>query len=107
MTAEVRVPRVRVHDVGVAEVRRHREVDGDRLQSRACAGELVPRCECERARARRAEAANLELDQLRELACQVLDVHARAAVHVRRIFAGEEHGFHGTTPYPPVRVLYS
>ena len=107
MTAEIRVPRVRVHDVGAAEVGRHREVDGHRLQRRAGAGQFVPGREGQRPGPGRAEAAHLELDQLRELARQVLDVHARAAVDVRRILAREQHGFHGTTPYPPVRVLYS
>jgi len=60
-----------------------------------------------RARARLPEAAHLEVDQLRELARQVLDVHARAAVHVGRVLAREQQCFHGTTPYRPVRVLYS
>ncbi len=107
VATEVRVPGVRVHDVGAVELGRHREVDRHRLQRRAGATEGVPRGEGERTGARRAEAADLEVDQLRELARQVLDVHPGAAVHVRRVFAREEHGLHGRTPYPPVRDLYS
>ena len=77
---------------------RHREVDRHRPQRgevRRLAAERVPR------RGRRATggraprpvgapAVDVDVDELRELAREVLDVHAGAAVDVRRVLAREE-----------------
>ena len=40
-----------------------------------------------------AEAAHLDRDPRRQSPAQILDMHAGAAIHVRRIFLGEESHF--------------
>ena len=56
--------------------------------------ELVHGRNAERVRAVGAHAAHLELDQLAKLAREVLDVHAGAAVDLRRILPGHQDGLH-------------
>ena len=41
-----------------------------------------------------AEAANIDIDRLRQLAREIANVHTGAAVNVRRIFVGEEEDLH-------------
>ena len=41
-----------------------------------------------------AEAANIDIDCFGQLAREIIDVHARAAVNVRRIFVRQELNFH-------------
>ena len=41
-----------------------------------------------------AEAANIDIDRLRQLAREITNVHAGAAVNVRRIFVGEKEDLH-------------
>ena len=41
-----------------------------------------------------AEAADLDRHELGEFAAEVFDMHAGAAVDVRRVFVREEEGFH-------------
>ena len=76
----------------------HREVDRDgpeRGERGRAPGERLPRLVRDDARRgagrpRRAPAVDGHVDELRELAREVLDVDARAAVDVRRVLAGEE-----------------
>ena len=78
------------------------QVDRHRAQRRICVVELGPRPEREHTRrvAGLAEAANLEVDPLRELAGQVLDVHAGATVDLRRELAREQQGLHHRRTLP-------
>ena len=48
--------------------------------------------------ARVAEAVHIDVDQPAKFAGQVLDVNAGAAVHVRRVLAGEEGDTHDGNP---------
>ena len=98
MAREVRVPRVRMHELGTAAVGGHREVDGHRLEGRVRALQRVPRTKRDGALAICAEATHLDVDPLRKLAREVLHVHACAAVDLGWIFAGEEDGFHPRHP---------
>jgi hypothetical protein len=41
-----------------------------------------------------AEAANFDLHCLGQFAREIADVHARAAIDVRRVFVGQEEDFH-------------
>ena len=95
---EVCVPGVAVDEVGITEGGGHREVDRDRAESgakRLGPRELLPCLVCDdrgphAVRSRLAEAVDGHVDEPVELACQVLDVDARAAVDVRWVLAGEE-----------------
>ena len=91
VTGQVRVPGVAVHDVGARAARRHLQVDAEGAQCRIGALEpgrigvgrdacLVPLS---------AETVDAHVDVRAQLAGQVLHVHARPAVHLRRVLAGQ------------------
>ena len=86
---EIRVPRVRVDELCAVHARGHREIDGHRLEGRVAA-HRVPRPVRLRFGAVRAEAVNRQVDEIAQLAREVLDVNAGAAVDLRREFAGEQ-----------------
>ena len=103
----VGVPRVRVSHLGVDGIASHRERDRERLESRRIEGLVPPRPDAlpgrvaaQRDAIRRfgrgalAEAADLHRHEPAERFGELPDHHARAAVDVRRIFAGQEKGFH-------------
>ena len=100
MAPEVRVPGVGVHQVDAVDRRRHRQVDGHRLERRGArgrAGEHLPGAVCaghQRRVARRAEAVHPELEAARELAREVLDMDAGAAVDVGGKLAREQRDLH-------------
>ena len=99
---EVGVPGVAVDEVGALDAGGHREVDRHRLQRGACgrAASAVPRPVARRGRRRavaRPSSARRGRRSARELARQVLDVHARAAVDLRRVLAGEQRDPHAST----------
>src|ERR1700674_1584634 len=95
MTAEVRVPRVAVDEIGSFDRRRHRKIDRHRLKRgrlwlrfgqcgprlMACNARLVPR---------RSPGLDRDLSQASELAREVLNVSAGATVDLGRVFTGQE-----------------
>ena len=97
--AEVGVPRVAVDDVGrdglgnEPDRTTERSEHGPQLLrgSRQVMGDREA-ADLQRALARvlRAEGPDVDVDELRQLACQVLDVDARAAVDVRRVLVGQD-----------------
>ena len=120
VAAEVRVPGVAVGEVGVLRAGGHREVDRHRARAPPCTARSRPA----RPRARRrrpsgasagpgrAPAVDGHVDEPVELPREVLDVHARAAVDVRRVLAGQERDADAqrrtrsplpTTTIPPAR----
>src|SRR6185437_13878277 len=97
VAGQVRVPGVAVHHVGRAgpvlggaHRRHHRQVGRDRAQGSVRAGEAFPGAVRDRALAVGALAVHGQVDQVGQLAGQVLDVHARAAVDLRRILPGQQ-----------------
>ena len=98
VAGEVRVPGVRVQDVGVARRGRHRQVGrhgeqggirADLEQRRA--GEVR---EDTRLLAGLAEAMHLDVDQPAKLTREVLDMHPGPAVDLGWVLAGEERNSH-------------
>ena len=80
--------------------------------SGAGAGQRVPRLVADGAGAVGAPGVDVDLDQVAQLARQVLDVHAGPAVDVRRVLAREERGPHaatvaplGMTTTPPAEIV--
>ena len=114
VAAEVCVPGVAVHQIRPFGAGRHRQVDREGLQGRRVgplAAERLPR-------AIRGDgghrvggpfgtpAMHGDVDPSRELARHVLGVHAGPAVHVRRVFAGEQRDFHAVTTSPlPITAM--
>ena len=97
---EVRVPGVAVHDLGALDGGRHREVDrhrAQRRQVRRVARQRVPRLVADRALAVVAPRVDGDVLEPRELAREVLDVHARAAVDLGRVLAREQRDLHAST----------
>ncbi len=98
VSGEVRVPRVRVQDVGVASCGGNRQV-GRHGEQRSVRADLKQR----RVREMRedtwlvagvAEAVHLDVDEPSQLAGEVLDVHASAAIDLRGVLAGEQRDSH-------------
>ncbi len=98
VSGEVRVPRVRVQDVGVARCAGHREI-GRHGEQGSVRADLKQR----RVREMRedswfiagvAEAVHLDVEEPAQLAGEVLDVHAGAPVDLRGVFAGEQRDSH-------------
>src|SRR4029077_8010323 len=89
----------------------HRQVGRDHLQRLVGVGQQVPGPGRDRVRAVRALAVHGEVDQRRELARQVGDVHAGATIHLGRVLAGQQRNpefgvSHGTTSCPlPTTVM--
>lgn len=102
MAGEVDVPRVAVNDIDATDVGGDVEVDGHGPQRGPVgltAGEPVPgRMRVDgRVRAdgpRLTEAVHLDVKEPRQFASEVFDVHAGAAVHLRRVLPGEQCGLH-------------
>ena len=102
-SAEMTVPGVTMHQIGVdvrgVEIDIAAKRPEDRLQrlrtSEAVGVEIEPRdFEPALFEILIAEAANIDIDRLRQLAREITNVHTGAAVNVRRIFVGEEEDFH-------------
>jgi len=97
---EVRVPGVAVHHLGARGRRGHREVDRhgpQRGQVRLLSFQRLPRPMGHDTLARRGVGGPIvhrDLLQPRQLAGEVLDVHAGAAVDLRRVLAGEQRDAH-------------
>src|ERR1022692_1430891 len=93
----------------------HGQVGGHHPERLVRVGELTPGLVRDRVRAVRTLAVHGEVDQRRQLAGQVGDVHARAAVHLGRVLAGQQRDAqlvrlgpagHGTTCWPlPTTVM--
>src|SRR5436190_1158544 len=101
MPAQLRVPGVGVDEVGVGDAGRHRQVDRHRPQRRQrgrIAGQRFPRPMDDRAVP--APRMHRDVVQRRQLARQVLDVHAGAAVHLGRVLACEQADLHARTTWP-------
>ncbi len=102
VAGEIRVPRVGVDEMGGVRRRGHRQVGRHREQRGICLGGDQVRigavCRDVELVARRAEAVHLDVDQPAQLARQILDVHARAAVDLGRVFTGEEGDSHDQPP---------
>src|SRR5215813_8534610 len=109
MAGQVRIPGVRVHQVGGGDRGGHREIGGDRPQRRVGAIEPVPWPVCHRAGPVRALAVHGQVHQLGQLAGEVADVHTRAAVHLGRVLPGEQRhpelGHRGTSWPLPTTVM--
>ena len=90
VTGQVRVPGVRVDQVGGGHRGRHRQVRGDRLQRLVRAREVVPGPVRDRPRPVRALAVHGEVHQAGQLAGEVLHVHAGPAVDLRRVLPGQQ-----------------
>ena len=115
VAAEVRVPGVAVDEVRALDAGGHRQVDRERLQRRRV--RLAPRRARPRAGTRRpaarrpagravgAPAVDGHLDEPRELAREVLDVDAGAAVDLGRVLAREERD--PQVRHPPSRPCRS
>jgi hypothetical protein len=72
-------------------------------------GDLVPgllaaHVEAAQVRVLLAPAVDLDVDRLRELATEVVDVNAGAAVDVRRVFLGEERCSHSGVSWRPIQL---
>ena len=90
-------------ELGALGARRHRQVDRQRAQRRELgrvAGQRVPRRGAATS-ARSPHACTVDVLEGAQLARQVLDVHARAAVDVRRVLAGEQRDPHAVDPHRP------
>ena len=103
MAAEVRVPGVAVDQVDAFAPAAIAQVDRHGLQRRELgrrAGQLAPGTVGDDggrapAAGRRPRQWTVDVDQAGELAGQVLDVHAGAAVDVRRVLAGQDRSADG------------
>jgi len=89
VAGEVRVPRVRVDDLRACDAGRHRQVDGHRLE-RGVSLQRLPGAVGLRVGPVGAEAVHGQLDEVAQLAREVFDVHAGAAVDLGRVFAREQ-----------------
>ena len=110
---EVRVPGVTVHDVGVDRVGHKADVTAQRrpqaLQLRLGSTDVMRRLVGAHApaslvRGLPGEAAHLDVDELAQLAGQVVDVDAGASVHMRRKFVRQDQRPHRRQAYLPSRV---
>ena len=119
VAGEVRVPRVRVHDVAVARRRGHRQIGRERAQRGELGpvpGQRVPGAVSHHrrrpvGRSRRAPGVDDDVLQARQLAREVLDVHPGAAVDLGRVLACQQPDLHDaaskrTTP-PSSRSITS
>ena len=102
-SGQMRVPGVAVHDVGADWVSHEADVAAERrpqaLQHRVggvdgVRGLIRANPPAILVRRRSGEAAHLDLDELAQLAGQVVDVDPSAAVHVGRELIGEDQGPH-------------
>src|SRR5690349_5218859 len=110
MAAQVRVPGVRVDQLRGARRGGHGQVGGDHLEGLVGAGQQVPGPVGHGVGAVSALAVHGDIDQRRQLAGQVGDMHARPAVHLGRILAGQQRDsqfvHYGTTSCPlPTTVM--
>ena len=108
MTPELGVPGVAVRELGALDVGGHDQVDRHRLQRgemRLVARQRVPRPVGvhRRVLAVRAPAVHGEVHARGELAREVLDVDARAAVDLGRVLAREQRDAHAQVWAPPPR----
>ena len=110
---EVGVPGVAVHERGALDPRRHREVDRDGLERRgvrAAPGQGLPgpigahRGGSRDLFALAAPAVHRQLGEPRELAREVLDVHARAAVDLRRVLPREQRDLQRASTFSPLPI---
>ena len=106
--AEVGVPGVAVRNVAAFERGGHGQVDGHRLKGRGFGlglAQLIPRAVALDSRlfARRSPAVDAHGEQLAKLAHEVLDVGARPAVDLGRVFARE----HSDATLQPARLRES
>src|SRR5437868_3503283 len=108
MTAEVCVPGMAMRDVATLERSCHGEVDGHRLKGSRFGFRLAQRFPCaialdSRLHARRSPAVDGHGKEPAQLPHQVLDVGARAPVHLWRVLAGED----GDLTLQPARLRES
>ena len=94
MAGHVRVPRVAVEEVGAGVLRGDGEVDPQHVERRR-GGQGRPRLDRSDVDPRirrpgRAEAPDADVDAACDLPGQILDVNARASVHLGRVFARDE-----------------
>src|SRR5437016_11741506 len=101
--AEMAVPSVTMHDIGIDV--RGIEIDAatkraenrlQRLRTSEAAGVELETGDFEPAffKILVAEAANIDIHRFRQFAREITNMHAGAAVNVRRIFVGEKANFH-------------
>ncbi len=99
MPAEVGVPRVRVHDVGLLDRGRggHLQVDAQGLEGEVRAVQLGRGPERGGPVAVGAEAGDLDVDQRAQLPDEEVHVDPGAAVDLRRELPGQQRNSHGIT----------
>ena len=94
VAGKVRVPGVGMNEVDVATGGRHRQVDRQGGQRGVGPGDVGRGLMPGGAWAVVAEGVDVDVDQLAQLAHQVIDVDAGAAVDVGRELSGEDRGTH-------------
>jgi hypothetical protein len=92
---QVGVPGVRVDQVGAARGIGHRQVGGEHAKHAVAQPASGP--VRDGVRPVRALAVHGDVDQPGELAGQVLDMHARPAIDLRRVLTGEQGRPHGAS----------
>jgi len=94
MAGHVGVPGVRMDQVHIARGRRHRQANRQGGQGRVRLCDRGRRSVSGRSGPVATEGVHVHLDQLAQLADEVVEVDPGAAVDVRREFSGRDGGMH-------------